>query len=107
MTHYNQVRGIVQAMAHSVRIGAKGRIVLPAALRAETHLKEGDELIVTAADGRVVMETPDAIKARLRAAAAVARTDGKVVDRLLAHRRADLDLESRRVKRAGKRTSSR
>jgi hypothetical protein len=30
-----------------------------------------------------------------------------VVDRLLAHRRADLDLESRRVKRAGKRTSSR
>jgi len=107
MTQFNQARGTVQTMAHSVRIGAKGRIVLPAALRAETHLKEGDELIVTAADGRVVMETPDAIKARLRAAAAVARTDGKVVDRLLAHRRADLDLESRRVKRAGKRTSSR
>ncbi len=94
-------------MAHSVRIGAKGRVVLPAALRAETHLNVGDEVIVTAADGRIVMETPDAIKARLRAAAAVARTDGKVVDRLLAHRRADLDLESQRLKAAGKRTPSR
>jgi AbrB family looped-hinge helix DNA binding protein len=93
-------------MAHSVRIGAKGRVVLPAALRAETHLNEGDEVIVTAADGRIVMETPDAIKARLRAAAAAARTDGKVVDRLLAHRRADVDLESHRLKAAGKRTRS-
>jgi AbrB family looped-hinge helix DNA binding protein len=107
MAHRSQARGIIQAMAHSVRIGAKGRVVLPVALRAETHLKEGDELIVTAAGGRIVMETPDAIKARLRAAAAAARTDGKVVDRLLAHRRADLDLETRRLKPAGKRTSSR
>ena len=94
----------MEPMAHSVRIGAKGRVVLPAAIRAETRLKEGDELVVTAADGRIVMETPDAIKARLRAAAAAAGRDGKVVDRLLAHRRADLKLETNRVKAAGKRT---
>jgi AbrB family looped-hinge helix DNA binding protein len=94
-------------MAHLVRIGAKGRVVLPAALRAETQLNEGDEVIVTAADGRIVMETPHAIKVRLRAAAAAARTDGKVVDRLLAHRRADLDLENGRLESAAKRTRSR
>jgi AbrB family looped-hinge helix DNA binding protein len=94
-------------MAHTVRIGAKGRVVLPAALRAETHMDEGDELIVSVADGRIIMETPDAIKARLRAAAAAARSDGRVVDRLLEDRRTDLKLEGRRLKSAGKRITSR
>src|SRR5260370_17178434 len=92
MTQFNQARGTVQTMAHSVRIGAKGRIVLPAALRAETHLKEGDELIVTAADGRVVMETPDALKARLQPAAPAAQTAATRPIPLLSHRPAPLDL---------------
>ena len=85
-------------MAHSVRIGAKGRVVLPAALRAQTRVAEGDELIASADGGRIILETSDAIKARLRAAAMAARSAGKVVDRLLADRKADLEQEARRMK---------
>lgn len=85
-------------MAHSVRIGAKGRVVLPAALRAQTGASEGDELIASAEGGRIILETSGAIKARLRAAAMAARSDGKVVDRLLADRKADLEMEGRPAK---------
>jgi AbrB family looped-hinge helix DNA binding protein len=83
-------------MVHIVRIGAKGRTVLPAALRTQLHIGVGDELVARAEDGRIVLETRDAIKARLRSLAATAKRDGRAVDRLLADRNADLDLEEQR-----------
>ena len=83
-------------MAHIVRIGAKGRTVLPAALRAELRVEVGDEFVARVEDGRIVLETREAIKARLRSLAAAARSDGRAVDRLLADRAADLEFEERR-----------
>jgi hypothetical protein len=43
-------------------------------------------------DGRLVVETRAAIRRRIRAQAAARRTEG-VVDRMLADRQADLELE--------------
>jgi bifunctional DNA-binding transcriptional regulator/antitoxin component of YhaV-PrlF toxin-antitoxin module len=83
-------------MVHVVRIGAKGRTVLPAALRAEVRIGVGDELVAHAEDGRIVLETREAIKSRLRSLAAAAKSNGRAVDRLLADRAADLELEERR-----------
>jgi AbrB family looped-hinge helix DNA binding protein len=85
-------------MDHLIRIGAKGRAVIPAALRAELHVAEGDELVARAEEGRIVLETRQAIKNRLRAQAAAANRDGGVVGRLLADREADARLDEQRSK---------
>ena len=75
------------------RSDAKGRTVIPAALRAEAGIsEEGDTLVGYVEDGRLVIEPRAAVKQRLRARAEASRRDG-VVERLLADRRADLDLE--------------
>jgi AbrB family looped-hinge helix DNA binding protein len=81
-----------------LRIGAKGRIVLPAALRAEAHLQEGDELIAYVEGTRITLETRADVKARLRAQAAAARPHGDMVAGLLEDRRADLALEAKRLR---------
>jgi AbrB family looped-hinge helix DNA binding protein len=75
------------------RTDAKGRTVIPAALRAEAGIREGGDVLVGhVEDGRLIVETRAAIRQRLRGQAAACRTDG-VVDRLLADRRADLELD--------------
>lgn len=53
-----------------VHIGAKGRAVLPAPVRRAAHLAEGDRVIARAdGPGRIVLETRDAIRDRVWAAA--------------------------------------
>ena len=85
----------------AVRVGNKGRIVLPALLRKEIDVAEGDEMIARAAGrGRIIIETREAIKGRLRDEAAAARAKPGVVERLFADRKRDGALESRRRPRA-------
>jgi bifunctional DNA-binding transcriptional regulator/antitoxin component of YhaV-PrlF toxin-antitoxin module len=88
--------GIVQVMTDrylTFKTDGKGRTVIPAALRAEAGIREeGDVLVGHVEDGRLVVETRAAIRRRLREQAAVRRTEG-VVERLLAERQADLELE--------------
>ena len=92
-----------------IRIGNKGRVVIPAALRARAHIAEGDDLVARVVeDGRLELETRESVKRRLRAQAAEAKAGrrGGVVERLLADRRADLELEERRTRsRSAKRSA--
>jgi AbrB family looped-hinge helix DNA binding protein len=84
-----------------VRIGNKGRVVIPAALRERAHVAEGDELVARVMEhGRLMLETRESIKRRLRAQAAEAKANrgGGAVERLLADRRADLELEEERTR---------
>ena len=54
-------------------MGAKGRVVLPAAVRREAQIADGAELVAYAAgSGRVVIETRNAIRARVWDAAPAA-----------------------------------
>lgn len=54
-----------------VRIGKRAQVVIPAAVRRQLDLDEGDLLHLSVdADGRIILErTPDDPLARLRAAA--------------------------------------
>lgn len=82
-----------------VRIGNKGRVVIPAALRERARMAEGDELVARVMeDGRLVLEARESIKARLRAQAGEAKANrrGSAVERLLDDRRADRELEEQR-----------
>jgi AbrB family looped-hinge helix DNA binding protein len=77
------------------RTDAKGRTVIPAALRAQVGVREGGDVLVGyVEDGRLVIETRAAIKRRLRDQAAATGASG-VVDGLLADRRAELEREQR------------
>lgn len=43
-------------MEASVKISSKHQIVIPAKVRRELHLSSGDELLVEAVDGKIMME---------------------------------------------------
>ncbi len=55
-------------MTHaSVKIGPQGRIVLPAAVRRELGLKEGDELLLLLLEGHIQLLTRDQLMQRVQA----------------------------------------
>ena len=59
--------GLVTASFH---VGAKGRVVLPAALRRAAHIEEGAELVARlVGEGQLLLETKDAVRARVWGAA--------------------------------------
>jgi bifunctional DNA-binding transcriptional regulator/antitoxin component of YhaV-PrlF toxin-antitoxin module len=87
--------GIVLLMDRylTFRTDAKGRTVIPAALRAQAGIREdGDVLVGHVEDGRLIVETRTAVRRRLREQAAACQAEG-VVDRLRADREADLELD--------------
>lgn len=65
-------------MSVMLELGAKGRTVIPAAVRQEAKVELGQTLIARAeGPGRIVLETPAAVQARVWAAAPV---DGEPQD---------------------------
>lgn len=72
----------------TVRMGPQGRIVIPAPLRGEMELRDGDMLSVSLEDGRLVLERRSTLLERIqsRFRATVPR-DRSLVDELLAERR--------------------
>jgi bifunctional DNA-binding transcriptional regulator/antitoxin component of YhaV-PrlF toxin-antitoxin module len=66
MNHMSDAPGIAVAF----HLGPKGRSVLPVAVRRAAGLEEGTELVATAlGDGRVLLETVDAVRQRVWAGA--------------------------------------
>ena len=84
-------------MVYKLRVGQKGRTVLPAGLRASANIREGDTLVARLEAGRVILESSADVKGRIRAAAAEAMTDGRVVDRLLQERRREAEADDARL----------
>lgn len=70
-------------------MGDRGRVVLPAALRDELGLRQGDVLSVTLEGGQLVASTPRAALDRVRARV---RATG-VVEELLEDRRRQAEAE--------------
>jgi bifunctional DNA-binding transcriptional regulator/antitoxin component of YhaV-PrlF toxin-antitoxin module len=89
-------------VVYRLRVGEKGRTVLPVGLRDGAQIQEGDWLMGRLEEGRIVLETRDVVKARIRAAAAEARTGGKVVDRFLEERRQEAESEEDRFGRGSR-----
>ena len=76
-------------MANSVievQIGASGRVVIPAELRHQLELHQGDRVVARVEEGRLVLEKAENIKQRLKQRFAHLKGQG-VVDDLIAERR--------------------
>jgi AbrB family looped-hinge helix DNA binding protein len=84
---------------YRLRVGEKGRTVLPAELRDRANIQEGDTLTARLEGGYVILESRASIKARIRAAAAEAKTDGHVVDRFLEERQREAEADDARLPR--------
>jgi AbrB family looped-hinge helix DNA binding protein len=69
---------------YSVKMGDRGRLVVPAELRERAGLREGRPLVLIETDAGVVLLTREQLKARVRADLAGLG----LVDELLADRRA-------------------
>jgi AbrB family looped-hinge helix DNA binding protein len=81
----------------AVRVGPKGRILVPAPLRRELAMEEGAEVVVRAERGRLVVEPRAVVLGRLRAVVRNAvPPDVSLVDELLAGRKDELRQERRR-----------
>jgi AbrB family looped-hinge helix DNA binding protein len=78
-----------------VTIGPQGRLVVPAALRRRLGIEPGDVLVARADGDRLVLESRNAILARLRSRFAPVPPDVSLVDELLAERREEATRESR------------
>ena len=84
----------MEPRAYSVRVGPKGRIVVPAPIRREVGLEEGAEVVVRADHGRIVVESRADALERLRAVVREAVPPSlSLVDELLAARRVDAERE--------------
>ena len=82
--------------AFSIRVGPKGRIVVPAALRRELGMEEGADVVVRAERGRLVVQPRAVALSRLRAVVRRAVPDDvSLVDELLAERRDEVRRERR------------
>ncbi len=79
-----------------VRIGPQGRLVIPARLRRRLGLRSGQTLMARAEDGRLVLERPAAILARLKARFKSIPPDVSLVDDLIRDRRQESRREGRR-----------
>lgn len=79
---------------YRVRLGPKGRIVVPAPIRRELGLEEGAEVVVRADHGRIVVESHADALERLREVVREAVMPSlSLVDELLAARRVDAERE--------------
>lgn len=76
-----------------VRLGPQGRIVIPARMRGALGIEPGDSLLARVADGRLVIEKPEAVERRLHEY--FRNFDGRSLsDELIAERREENRRES-------------
>lgn len=80
-------------MAH-VRLGAQGRLVIPAPLRRELGVATGDELVAWVEAGRLMLEPRERVIAGLRGMFSAPPGE---VDRFIEERRAEGARESARL----------
>jgi AbrB family looped-hinge helix DNA binding protein len=78
-------------------MGANGRVVIPAEIRRELGLEEGDELNARTEGESVVLETRDALLRRIQAEFQAAAGDRSMVDELIAERRREAKREEREL----------
>ena len=70
-----------------VRVGPQGRVVIPARIRRCLSLHSGQTLVARVEDGRLILELPEAIIARLKSRLQAVPSDVSLVDELIAERR--------------------
>jgi AbrB family looped-hinge helix DNA binding protein len=85
---------VSNASSNEVRVGAQGRLVIPAALRKALGLKPGDRLIARQEGESLVLERREAIEQRLQDRFRHISREVSLVDELIAERRAEAAKEA-------------
>lgn len=67
------------------KIDSQGRALIPKSIRDALHLQQGDELIGSLENGKLVLESRQSLLARLQAR--YAEVEGSLADELMAERR--------------------
>jgi AbrB family looped-hinge helix DNA binding protein len=80
--------------SHVVRIGPKGRVVVPAELRRQLGLEEGAELVARVTADRLVLEPRSSALRRLRSFFDDVPGETSLVDELVAERRREAGREA-------------
>jgi AbrB family looped-hinge helix DNA binding protein len=80
----------------TVTVGPQGRVVIPAALRAELGIEPGSSLVARVEGGRLIFESREAIIRRLQARFSKGAKGRSAVAELLAERRAEVRREQRK-----------
>ncbi len=81
-------------LTRTVVLGPKGRVVIPAEVRRELELAEGDDLLVRVEDRRILLERRADAVARLRGRYAhLQPAERSLVDELIAERREEAQRE--------------
>ena len=77
-----------------VHVGPQGRVVIPAHMRRELGIRPGETLVAHVEDGRLVLEKPEQILARLQAMFARIPPEISLVDELIAERKREAQREA-------------
>ncbi len=81
----------------TVKMSQGGRLVIPAALRAQLNIQPGDELMMEAQDGALMVTSKSQrirqVRQQFQRALPTIATDRSVVDELLADRRTEVAQE--------------
>ncbi|MEP6469098.1 MAG: AbrB/MazE/SpoVT family DNA-binding domain-containing protein [Chloroflexota bacterium] len=78
---------------HTVRVGPKGRIVIPAAVRQQLSIGVGSELIASVDDGGLLLLPRSVVKRRLRSM--FADVHASLAGQLISDRRREAEREDR------------
>ena len=81
----------------NVIVGEQGRIVIPARLRREMGIKEGDELMARVKDGQLVLEELGHALERVQEAFQEISQGRSLVDELIAERRREARKEQEEI----------
>lgn len=77
----------------TTKVGPDGRVLVPVELRRELDLRPGQALVASADDGRLVLESRDAVLARLQARFDNIDPTVSLVDELIDDRSSEVDRE--------------
>ena len=79
---------------NEIRLGAQGRLVIPAVLRKALHLKPGDRLIARQVGDSLILERRETVVKRLQGLYAHIPKDVSLVDELITERREETAKEA-------------
>ncbi len=81
-----------------MQVDKRGRVTIPPEVRAALDVRPGDDLVVTVADGKAILQSRRALIERLKGSWAA--DDGRsAVDELIAERRAEAAVEDAAIER--------
>jgi AbrB family looped-hinge helix DNA binding protein len=79
----------MQENAAEIRIGSQGRLIIPASLRRALGIKPGDVMVARIEDGRLVLESREAILGRFQARFAAVPKEVDLAKELIEDRRGE------------------